>query len=204
MNLRLKAHGWWCWPRPESCDGEPAPGLCVDFIQCEFPPLPALLSPNLLIFFFPGPWSIRQVFCHCPYDWLGSLHTQWMTIICSSDHRRASLHCLSGPCLHGAVSQLGCILAWIHVLNQPFWGQAWSLFYSIMCYREEQNLTIGAVSFTLTFASCCFCSLKGYCLYHNGLPRGTLSLCLNAKPSAFVLGNILTLFTCGWLQEGRN
>ena len=114
MNLRLKAHGWWCWLRPESCDGEPAPGLCVDFIQCEFPPLPALLSPNLLIFFFPGPWSIRQVFCHCPYDWLGSLHTQWMTIICSSDHRRASPHCLSGPCLHGAVSQLGCILAWIH------------------------------------------------------------------------------------------
>ena len=73
-----------------------------------------------------------------------------------------------------------------------------------MCYREEQNLSIGAVSFTLTFASCCFCSLKGYRLYHNGLPRGTLSLCLNAKPSAFVQGNILTLFTCGWLQEGIN
>ena len=67
VNLRLKALGWRCWPRPESCDGERAPGMCVDFILCEFLPLPDLLSPNLLIFSFPGPWSIRQVFCHCPY-----------------------------------------------------------------------------------------------------------------------------------------
>ena len=52
-------------------------------------------------------------------------------------------------------------------------------------------LHVGSVSFTLIFASHCFCSLKVYCLYINGLPRGTLPLCLNVKPKCLCSGKHL-------------
>lgn len=75
------------------------------------------------------------------------------------------------------------------------------------CYREEQNQT-PFFNFNLCFW--CFCSLKRYCQYIMSCLGGTPPLLLNVKwkclwnQSAFVQGNILTLSTCCWLQEGRN
>ena len=54
--------------------------------------------------------------------------------------------------------------------------------------KNKMWLHVGSVSFTLTFASRCFCSLKEYCLYCNGLPQGNLPLCLNVKPKCLCSG----------------
>ena len=78
--------------------------------------------------------------------------------------------------------------------------------------REEANVTgksqiwlhVGSVSFTLTFASRCFCSLKGYCLYIMACLREPCPSAWMLNQGAFVQGNIPTLSTCGWLQERRN
>lgn len=109
----------------------------VCFIQCEFLPLPDLLSPNLFIFSFPGPWSTRQVFCHCPHDCLGSLHTvdDHHSQLCpqkgfSSLSFRAALtwgRKSAGLHLGLATAEPTCLEAKL------------ALFYSIMCYREEQS-----------------------------------------------------------------
>ena len=56
--------------------------------------------------------------------------------------------------------------------------------YKCLCYKEEQNLTPCQIfSFTLTFASHCFCSknTKRILYIHNGLSLGNLPLCLNVK-----------------------
>ena len=44
--------------------------------------------------------------------------------------------------------------------------------------KGQIGLCVPSVSLTLTFAFRCFC----YIITHNGLPRGTLPLCLNIKP----------------------
>ena len=54
------------------------------------------------------------------------------------------------------------------------------------------------------FASPCFCSSEGQVCIHNGLPWGTLPLCLNLNLSALGSGDILTQFSCEWPQDRRN
>ena len=56
-------------------------------------------------------------------------------------------------------------------------------------------LQVGSV--TLTFASCCFCSL----LVHNGLPQGTLPYCLNIKLKSFVQDLVHLWMATDILQE---
>ena len=81
------------------------------------------------------------------------------------------------------------------------------------CKREEQNLTpcwICFFYFNLCSPLLFVNIISKRMLYiaiglHNGLPRGTLPLCLNVKVPLFSSQrNILTLPTCEWLQERRN
>ena len=71
------------------------------------------------------------------------------------------------------------------------------------CNREEPNPNVGSVSFTLTFASHCSCSLKGYCLYIMACLGEPCPSAWMLHQSAFVQGNIQTLSTCGMLQEKK-
>ena len=60
-----------------------------------------------------------------------------------------------------------------------------------LCYKEEQNLTpCWIFSFTLTFASHCFCSknTKRILCIHNDLFLGNLPLCLNVTPKCLWSG----------------
>ena len=67
--------------------------------------------------------------------------------------------------------------------------------------KSQIWLHVGPVSFTLTFAFCCFCSLKGYCLYIMACLGEPCPSAWMLNQSAFVQGNIRTLSICGWLQE---
>ena len=69
---------------------------------------------------------------------------------------------------------------------------------------KSQIWHVGSLPFTLTFASCCFCSLKGYSLYTTAGLKEPCSSAWMLNRSAFVQGNIWTLSTCEWLQERRN
>ena len=60
--------------------------------------------------------------------------------------------------------------------------------------KSQIGLHVGFVSFTLTFASRCFCSLRGYCLYIMAFLGEPFPSAWMLNQSAFVQGNIRTLF----------
>ena len=70
--------------------------------------------------------------------------------------------------------------------------------------KSQIWLHVGSVSFTLTFAFCCFCSLKGYSLYLMACLWEPCPSAWMLNQSAFVQRNIRNLSACGWLQERRN
>ena len=70
--------------------------------------------------------------------------------------------------------------------------------------KSEIWLHVGSVSFSLTFAFSCFCSLKGYYLYIMACLGEPSPSAWMLNQSAFVQGNNRNLSTCGWLQERRN
>ena len=68
--------------------------------------------------------------------------------------------------------------------------------------KSQIGLHVGSVS--LTFASRCFSSLKGSCLYIMVRLGEPCPSTWRLNQSAFVQSNIRPLCTCGWLQERRN
>ena len=69
-----------------------------------------------------------------------------------------------------------------------------------LCYLEEQNLTPCWICFF--YFNLCFPLLlftKKILSIHNGLPQGTLPLCLKVKPKC--LGIADPFLTCEWKEE---
>ena len=59
-----------------------------------------------------------------------------------------------------------------------------SMAFPLVTRKSPFWFHVGSVSSTLTFASCCFCSLS----MPKSLPPGTLTFCLNVKPKCLCSG----------------
>ena len=106
---------------------------------------------------------------------------------------------------HCSFLKLSCLLVPRQCLTQVRGIQSRNKTEQRFCNREEPNLTTRWICF-LYFNLCfhCFCSLKDTVYTQWPASGNPAPSAWMLNQSAFVQGSILTLCTCGWLQERRN